>query len=873
MVFLSRRFLAGVTALFLALMWVPSAIVSPAAASGTHGGFEIDGNTGVDTTGDIDWGDSAVVGTQPLENDNAPADATVYSGNASTKEDTDPAGWTVGGSPPPKDDISSVYGWAKPGSSDVYFGFDRVGGSGTDYYYLELNKLQPTNPVTYAPVRSVGDVRFKLHDFGSGGIVLETKSTWTGTAWDEQAVDPNPTGYDYAVSANDLFVEFWFNLGDLLNLGPQCPPRFGSLQFRNATGQSDKNIKDFIKPLKLSAGSTCGQLKIVKHDGAGNLLGGATFRVTPDPRPIDTPAAYLDVLDNGPYDTDPADGSVTVDPVTPGGYHVTEHAAPTGYFLDSTDAPVTVPDSAANTTPPVFVDTQGGITVHKMTAGSDALGHSTFQLLDSTTKAVVATVPDTDGDGTLVFSGVAPGTYDLHESVAPQGYDVAADVTGVVVDQSHQSVSVEVHDAQHETALTVHKTDNAGTTPISGATFDLWSESNGVDGLQTAADGQTPADTSVGFTCTTGATGYCTANYTHATWPNQYYWQETSAPWPYTVPDAPGDVFAVQPITAANVTTTLFTIEVHDPIASLGTVASPSTTADRPLGVTDGAAATIGDQATVAGIGQATAGTLDFYLYKDDEPCDPNAPDPSKQVGSDVAVSGPGQYPAQPITTTVTEAGTYHWLAVLHVGNGALAGTCTDPGEQVIVATGALTLVKHVDKATAVYGSTLTYTFDANTTGDLDQTNVVVTDVVPTGASYVAGSAACTDTGPCTTGYDAASRTVSWQLGDIAHGSPARELVFKATVDKPVYDPAVGLPALTITNSGVVVSGETAATKSNEVQTAVVQVLGIHVTRTLHHPRKLAFTGAGLPPVTAAAIASLLIVIGGHLMSARRREH
>jgi uncharacterized repeat protein (TIGR01451 family) len=1375
-------------------MWVPAALVSPAQASGVDAGFEIDGNKAVDTSPNLDW-DSPAVGTQPIENDDAGGDPTVYS--SSSKESNDPSTWTISGGAPPKDDMTNIYGYAKPGTADVFFAFDRGATSGTDSYYLELNKLQPTNTTTYAPNRSEGDLRFRLDDKGNGVIALSSESVWTSGAWVVTTLASNPAGFDYAVSASESFLEFSFDLTTLLDLHPACPPLFGSLGFRNVTGETGENLKDFIKPLRLSAGSTCGLLKIVKHDGAGALLGGATFRITPDPRPIPNPSAYLDVVDNGTYDTDPVDGQITVDPATPGDYTVTEHAAPSGYFVDSSSPSVHVPGSAANSPAPVFVDSKGSITVHKKTAGSAALGHSTFQLLDHATQAVVDTVADSDGDGTLVFSNVVPGTYDLHESVAPQGYDAAANVTGIVVDQDHQSVSVDVHDAQHETSLTVHKTDSAGTTAITGATFDLWVESNGVTGLQTAASGGKDADTNVGFTCTTGATGFCTHNYTHATWPNQYYWKETGVPWPYTVPDPPNDVFAVQPITSANVTTTLFTVEVHDPMAGLGTVASPSTTVDHPLALSP--TATIGDQATVSGIQQAATGTVDFYLYKTGQACDPNAPDPAKKVGSSVAVSGPGTYPAQPVTTSVSTAGTYHWLAVLHIGTDTLPGSCTDAGEQVIVGkasptlttvasntgaidgtindvahlrdfassvegetvhfalytaagcggtafwpttasdgdvaldangdatspdvavdgahkdfywkvtyggdlnngtaeescgtvdnneishapliptpvkapasgivsvdapnntidytitvqntghatatdvhitepaagasadssvnvfdkatynndaacgdgtsagcagsidvtagvitwttdiaaggsatvsfsvtvkssdsdgdhiynqasvrsgnttlytnvtdhvvnfpeirvtkasdpvsgnaaspmpvspgdditytltvhndgladatgvpvsdavpsgteyvqgsadatggtfdsgansvswsvdvkaggsvdvsfkahvvetdqngtpidntgtftnthtatadcldpsqgqchtnttyhevefpvlalaktadpasgsivqrgasidytitvsnsglagaqgisvvdtlpsnvtldessvnptevsndngkltwlvdvprsqdgvdgvttitytvtvdatapegqtltnavlidgecpgapagsdpcttdhhvpTGDLTLVKHVDQTVASYGDTLTYTFDAATTGDLDQTDVTVTDVVPTGTTYTDGSAACTDAGPCTTGYDAATRTVSWQLGDIAHGAPARKLVFKVTIDKPTFDSTVGLPAGTVTNSGVIVSGETAAAPSNQVKTTIVQVLGIKVVR---KPPTLPFTGAGLPPVTAVAVASLLIAVGASLVGSRRRE-
>ncbi|MDQ1699245.1 MAG: large repetitive protein, partial [Frankiaceae bacterium] len=674
----SRRFFAGLTALLLSVMWLPAAFVTQAGAAGLDAGFEIDGNKTVDNAANLDW-TSAAVGTQPIENDDAGGDPTVYS--SSSKESNDPSTWTIAGGAPPKDDMTNIYGYAKPNTADVFFAFDRGATSGTDSYYLELNKLQPTNTTTYAPVRSDNDLRFRLDDKGNGVIALASASKWVSGAW--TSVSVNQAGFDYAISADESFLEFAFDLTTLLNLQPACPPLFGSLGFRNVTGETGENLKDFIKPLKLSAGSSCGQLKIVKHDGSGALLAGATFRITPDPRPVASPGAYLDVLDNGTYDSDPADGQITVDPVTPGNYTVTEQSAPSGYFVDSASPSVTVPSGAANSPVPVFVDGQGSITVHKKTAGSAALGHSSFQLLNHATQAVVDTVADSDGDGTLVFSDVAPGTYDLHESVTPQGYDTAANVTGVVVDQTHQNVSVDVHDAQHETSLTVHKTDVPGTTPIAGATFALWVESNGVTGLQTAASGQTDADTSVGFTCTTGSNGFCTANYTHATWPNQYYWKETGVPWPYTVPDSPNDVFAVQPITSANVTTTLFTVEVHDPMASLGTVASPSTTVNSPLALNP--TATIGDQATISGIQQAATGTIDFYLYKTGQACNPNSPDAAKKVGSSVAVSGPGTYPAQPITTTVSTAGTYHWLAVLTIGNDKLPGSCTDTGEQVIV--------------------------------------------------------------------------------------------------------------------------------------------------------------------------------------------
>ena len=182
------------------------------------------------------------------------------------------------------------------------------------------------------------------------------------------------------------------------------------------------------------------------------------------------------------------------------------------------------------------------------------------------------------------------------------------------------------------------------------------------------------------------------------------------------------------------------------------------------------------------------------------------------------------------------------------------------------VPTGALTLVKHVDKTSAAYGATLTYSFDAATTGDLDQTNVVVTDVLPAKTTYVAGSAKCTDAGPCTVTFNSATRTITWALGDMAAGSAARHMSYKVTIDTPSFDPTTGLPPETILNTGVVASAETPTTPSNQVKTTVTAVLGVKVVR----PPKLPFTGA--PISTSVIVALSMLGLGIVLTSVRRRR-
>ena len=195
------------------------------------------------------------------------------------------------------------------------------------------------------------------------------------------------------------------------------------------------------------------------------------------------------------------------------------------------------------------------------------------------------------------------------------------------------------------------------------------------------------------------------------------------------------------------------------------------------------------------------------------------------------------------------------------VGNADPSACTTDHH----VPTGALTLVKHVDKATASYGDTLTYTFDAATTGALNQTAVTVSDVMPKGTAYVAGSAGCTDAGTCTTSFDAASKTLTWGLGDMAAGA-TRHLVFKVTIVKPAFNSTTGLPPATIVNAGSIASAETPSTPSNQVVTKVVAVLGVKVVRA---PR-LPFTG--VPAQEMGLVGLLMLGAGIILTSVRRRE-
>ena len=110
------------------------------ASGGVDGGFEIDGN--FDAAADIDW---ASVLTVPTARDDNPEN-TVFS--AASKENNSPESWSASGTPPDKADFSNIYTYdhVVSGHAWFYFAWERPSPSGSDGYYLELNKSANHQP-------------------------------------------------------------------------------------------------------------------------------------------------------------------------------------------------------------------------------------------------------------------------------------------------------------------------------------------------------------------------------------------------------------------------------------------------------------------------------------------------------------------------------------------------------------------------------------------------------------------------------------------------------------------------------------------------------------------------------------------------------
>ncbi|MFC7987630.1 choice-of-anchor A family protein [Streptomyces sp. NPDC057336] len=194
----------------------------------------------------------------------------------------------------------------------------------------------------------------------------------------------------------------------------------------------------------------------------------------------------------------------------------------------------------------------GEVRVEKTDAESgDALAGAEFELWEETNGVDGLQTDGADADtqvGGVCTTGaeglcaqtVEPGTYYWRETAAPDGYELPdPDVFGPLeLTEANAEDGVQVGaentagaEPGPETGqVRVRKTDAETGEVLSGAEFELWEETNGVDGLQT--DGADP-DTQVGGSCVTGALGLCARTVETGT----YYWRETTAPDGYELPD------------------------------------------------------------------------------------------------------------------------------------------------------------------------------------------------------------------------------------------------------------------------------------------------------------------------------------------------
>lgn len=208
-----------------------------------------------------------------------------------------------------------------------------------------------------------------------------------------------------------------------------------------------------------------GSIKITKTDSSGNPLAGAGFTL------YDSTGTAVQT------NTSASDGTTGFYYVPIGKYTVKETLAPQGYLLGTNTPSVSITsdnyDIAQNL---AFSDDKDGVIVVTKTddsASANKLDGATFELLESTGKEVGN--PATTVNGIVSFSDLQYGTYTVKETVAPDGYTLAASQSISIVQGSTQKKCTVV-DSKTMGTIQVDKTDSKGN-PLAGAVFTLYDSS------------------------------------------------------------------------------------------------------------------------------------------------------------------------------------------------------------------------------------------------------------------------------------------------------------------------------------------------------------------------------------------------------------
>ena len=524
----------GVIAISVAVLLVSSVI----QAAATHGlatlpgsNFEIDTNANLKVdhaAPSIDWasvGETRKSDAATGQNDDS------YAGGA--KEDDTCPGTTTGSIPNNKSDLLTFGAYVEGeagGAGFLNLFWTRVQEpSGTTLMDFELNQSKTDCGNGVNPTRTVGDLLIEYR-IEQGGAVANIKvREWTGSAWGA-AVDL--TGTQAAGTINSTSIPVSESDG-LATVNPISPRTFGEAQLdldfifdegkcesfgsaflkSRASDSFTSQLKDFIKPVPVNI-TNCGKVIIRKQ-------------TDPDEDPNTTDFGYTKSFSTDPVTANTFtlkdDGVMTFDGVLFGsGYTVVEDVIPSGWDFDNVNcsastgvtpsingATVTFAiDNAADILDCTYTNkARGTIIVEKITDDGQGAFEFTSGTLTPSPFTLTTTGAGAAGKDSRTFGDLAPGTYDVAETV-PAGWNL---VSASCDDGSNpasiglsagETVTCTFHDARETGAIVITKTrkhaaDGPGDHGHPGVTFT-------VTGGNLPAAGVTAVTDSSGVACVDG---------------------------------------------------------------------------------------------------------------------------------------------------------------------------------------------------------------------------------------------------------------------------------------------------------------------------------------------------------------------------------
>ncbi|WP_159103070.1 SpaA isopeptide-forming pilin-related protein [Paenilisteria weihenstephanensis] len=315
-------------------------------------------------------------------------------------------------------------------------------------------------------------------------------------------------GSDGVIRVNDLapgdyqFIETAAPTGYYLNATP--------IPFTIAKGQ--------IEPVSVSALNKIipGTVTLSKTDDvSGEALPGAIYKLMDGDNNVLQEDLTTDTF-----------GKITIPDLDPGDYALQETTAPQYYQLDSTVIPFTIVKAQQEAVQLAATNTleTGAVTLHKTDdVDSDVnLAGAKFSLKSVTTDTDLGETVATDQEGKLSIDNLAPGDYELMETVAPKDYQLpTTPISFTIVKGQQTALAISYTNTLLTGKAMLTKSDSVNPLlMIEGTTFDVKDAQGNVvqSGLVTDQDGQiTTKDLA----------------------PGAYTFVETEAPFGYTLDATP----------------------------------------------------------------------------------------------------------------------------------------------------------------------------------------------------------------------------------------------------------------------------------------------------------------------------------------------
>jgi uncharacterized protein YbdZ (MbtH family) len=469
----------------LALATSASASHPEASLPGSDFEIDVDANLKVDDPApSIDWASVA-----ESRKDDAPTGKNDDSYAGGAKEDDACPGTTTGSIPNNKSDLLTFGAFVETGDPGfLHLFWTRVQEpSGTTLMDFELNQSATDCGNGVNPVRTVGDLLIEYRIEQGGAIATLRVREWTGSAWgaaqDLTAVgaatgtinsSPIPAAESDGLSSTDplsprTFGEASLNLDFILD-EDKCQS-FGSAFLKSRASDSfTSQLKDFIAPVSVDI-RNCGKVIIHKQtdpDGATATFG-YLHNLQTDPPQLTT---EFDLQD---------DGTQTFENVLFGtNYTVEEDDLPAGWDFVGIDCSASVGvmtsvdafnrrvtfdiDNAADVAECTFTNrARGTIVVEKVTDDGSGSFVFTSSTLAPSPFTLTTTAAGEAGKDAETFDDLAPGTYDVAETV-PAGWnlvssscDDGSDPASIGLDAG-ETVTCTFHDARERGAILVSKT-------------------------------------------------------------------------------------------------------------------------------------------------------------------------------------------------------------------------------------------------------------------------------------------------------------------------------------------------------------------------------------------------------------------------------